>query len=710
MYFRSAIPESKLKPARHRRLSFELAFRPSRQEGTMKTSRLREVFVAIRRVPCCRDIPAVRWLPSRKANKERHHLLTSSCRVCARQDGGGMSKTWPSNTRNVQDLFVTETWSTHGEEVEGDCGLADDVRQRREGGDKQLTHSAEGHSANDGNCPIVHPPVSPSWGARVSNSTRVGYHLEDEQTSVHSATCSLPSALEGAARRTAEAPRSIYRGRVDLTNGRRPSALSKEELEELWNRGGDDTNQARCGGPVGPTIKPTLIYGNKSPMATSPRQIRCACNGRKLPDVLDRPGVIDGFDKTVFSCTTGHGSPAPVQRLSTSLPPASAEKNLNYPDGFGIQDAWGYKRRETRARVDWVSRGTITSYEDEEKQEGSHSTTTTAASIACQPNEHQPYSRACFPETSVTNDQMEKVRIDEEEEQERAWKIGQKRPAAKGSGGGRRREGDSSGAEKRERKPGEQVAPNVLTVRLESLWISSNHQQGEGWIGLREWHSHPFAILPQGEVTPTNSAAGPSLSQLLRGSWVTMLARGRRRRFQRVWQQSLVLGTIPSGLSNTSTTIATPGPPPAAFSSRCYKATRKLSLPSSESLKEARKWIFHPAALAYSRIEHERQAMVCAFIDARLPSTISYLSIVKTSSGQTACTRCCSFPSDHDMFMELRNRPSDLLVSRDGNHSSGQRLRYQNIHDSRMPCRRKDIVPIGRRQSSTSWTEGEHSM
>ncbi|KAH6907765.1 hypothetical protein BKA70DRAFT_1562863 [Coprinopsis sp. MPI-PUGE-AT-0042] len=71
----------------------------------------------------------------------------------------------------------------------------------------------------------------------------------------------------------------------------------------------------------------------------------------------------------------------------------------------------------------------------------------------------------------------------------------------------------------------------------------------------------------------------------------------------------------------TSTTIATPGPPPAAFSSRCHKATDKLCLPSSESPKEPRKWIFHPAALAYSRIEHERRTMGCAFIDAQLNTT-----------------------------------------------------------------------------------------
>ncbi|KAH6896082.1 hypothetical protein BKA70DRAFT_1317623 [Coprinopsis sp. MPI-PUGE-AT-0042] len=148
-------------------------------------------------------------------------------------------------------------------------------------------------------------------------------------------------------------------------------------------------------------------------MATSPRQIRCACNGRKLPDVLDRPGVIDGFDKTgLVESSVKRPRQDPLRQsnlcqvLCRRLP---QKRTLN---------AWGYKRRETTARVkarskirpsDWVSKGTITSYEDEEKQEGSHSTTTTAASIACQPNEPQPGSRACFTETSVTNDQMRKV-------------------------------------------------------------------------------------------------------------------------------------------------------------------------------------------------------------------------------------------------------------------------------------------------------------
>ncbi|KAH6896090.1 hypothetical protein BKA70DRAFT_785153 [Coprinopsis sp. MPI-PUGE-AT-0042] len=112
------------------------------------------------------------------------------------------------------------------------------------------------------------------------------------------------------------------------------------------------------------------------------------------------------------------------------------------------------------------------------------------------------------------------------------------------------------------------------------------------------------------------------LSPLLRGSWMPTLANGRRRRLWRAWGQSLVLGTIASrrldgtkgeGIKGcidahsasrrtrqshhnlrihqprTSTTIASPGPPPATFSSRCHKATRKLSLPSSELLKELRK-------------------------------------------------------------------------------------------------------------------------
>ncbi|KAH6907145.1 hypothetical protein BKA70DRAFT_1223528 [Coprinopsis sp. MPI-PUGE-AT-0042] len=68
----------------------------------------------------------------------------------------------------------------------------------------------------------------------------------------------------------------------------------------------------------------------------------------------------------------------------------------------------------------------------------------------------------------------------------------------------------------------------------------------------------------------------------------------------------------------------TPSPPPAAFSSRCYKATRKLSFPSSESLKELRKWIFHPAALAYSRIKQSMK-------DGRWVARSSMLSWVMQS-------------------------------------------------------------------------------
>ncbi|KAH6907262.1 hypothetical protein BKA70DRAFT_1563203 [Coprinopsis sp. MPI-PUGE-AT-0042] len=176
---------------------------------------------------------------------------------------------------------------------------------------------------------------------------------------------------------------------------------------------------------------------------------------------------------------------------------------------------------------------------------------------------------------------------------------------------------------------------------------------------------------PQGEVTPTtSSAAEPSLSvperkldadagerktaQALEG--VATVFDAWDHCFQSVETEGEgIKGGIDTHSASrrtrqshhnlrihqprTSTTIATPGPSPATFSSRCYKATRKLSLPSSESPKELRKWIFHPAALAYSWVEHERRAMGCAFIGAQLSpridctsqqqSTTSYRSTVK---------------------------------------------------------------------------------
>ncbi|KAH6907165.1 hypothetical protein BKA70DRAFT_1563177 [Coprinopsis sp. MPI-PUGE-AT-0042] len=146
----------------------------------------------------------------------------------------------------------------------------------------------------------------------------------------------------------------------------------------------------------------------------------------------------------------------------------------------------------------------------------------------------------------------------------------------------------------------------------------------------------------KGEGTPkTSSAAEPSLSVPERKLGD---AAGEREAAQsdhdlRIHQP------------RTSTTIATPGPPPAASSSRCYKATRKLSLPSSESLKELRKWIFHPAALAYSRIEHSmkdgRRVARSSMLNrarrvnstSKRPTTKPYRAPVKTPSELNACTR-----------------------------------------------------------------------
>ncbi|KAH6907251.1 hypothetical protein BKA70DRAFT_1401128 [Coprinopsis sp. MPI-PUGE-AT-0042] len=622
MYFRSAIPQSKLKPAQHRRLSFELAIRPSRQEGAMKASRWREVFVAIRRVPCCRDIPAVRWLPSRKANREK------------------------------------------GEEVEGECGLDDDV---------------------------------------VRNVNEDGVF------------------------------------------GRRPLALSKEEVEELWNRGGDDMNQARCGCPVG--VDRFCLQWSR--------------NGQKYSTVH---GVIDGFDTAVFSSTTGHRSPAPVQPLSSPLPPASAEKDFKYPDSFDIQDAWdtneerlrrGLERESKIRHSDWVSRGTITSYEDEEKrQEGSHSTTTTTASVAFRvPAKRQLVMlKACFPETSVTNNQMRKVKdrrgegrppkaaVEEDEERRDAEDLRSERESWESNqyfslllcvsrdfgspqtsstvvtaippnhslgdiaGSGSlanpslmhpRQLRLSKGEWTPHERPGAvQTAP--ISTPLVSLPInrfsrvSAPHSPSPPQVpqtcdSSKEKFGHGYEsaalirlLLPPGQGYTSDQLSFGAFSLTSRESWVTALANGRCRRLLRSSRQSLMLRTITSGLlkktihvcvktienslldhrssgqldgtkgegikgcidahsasrrtrqsdhdlrihqPRTSTTIATPGPPPAASSSRCYKATRKLGLPSSESLKELRKWIFHPVALPYSRIEQSMK-------DRRWVARLSMLSWV----------------------------------------------------------------------------------
>ncbi|KAH6907248.1 hypothetical protein BKA70DRAFT_1223608 [Coprinopsis sp. MPI-PUGE-AT-0042] len=97
------------------------------------------------------------------------------------------------------------------------------------------------------------------------------------------------------------------------------------------------------------------------------------------------------------------------------------------------------------------------------------------------------------------------------------------------------------------------------------------------------------SYFPQDEVTPTtSSAAEPSLSVPERKLDADA---GEREAAQALEGVATVFGTIASC------------PPPAASSSRCYKATRKLSFALFRVAEELRKWICHPAALPYSRIE-----------------------------------------------------------------------------------------------------------
>ncbi|KAH6907207.1 hypothetical protein BKA70DRAFT_1401119 [Coprinopsis sp. MPI-PUGE-AT-0042] len=450
----------------------------------------------------------------------------------------------------------------------------------------------------------------------------------------------------------------------------------------------------------------------------------------------------------------------------------------------------GLERGSKIRHSDWVSRGTITSYKDEEKQEDLHSTTTTAASIACQPNEPQPCSRACIPETSVTNNQMKKSGSTRRRNRRELGRLGKSGPAVpdwvdlcwratsiqmsfsrQRQRSRKTKRGGKLGAEKRERKLGRQVALDVLAVRFESLRISSKQQgileasfppsatvaaippnysldniKGSGsltgpspihprhsrtferllanasaqskphlhlppgfianqspfeglnpslsftsaipadprflhggvWTGLREWHSHSFLLPLQGRGYTDDELSCRAFSLSSReecpgGRSDSLWCLGplrpvRRRRLD---------GTKGEGIKG-------------AFSSRCHKATRKLNLPSSESLKELRKWIFHPAALAYSLIEQSmkdgrwvaRSSMLSCTSKRR--STTSYRSIVKKLFEQNACTRRCSLASG--MFTELG---IDLVVSKDRNHPSGRRLRYLTSHNSHMPSIRR---------------------